>query len=102
MCFLLLCDVSGLCVPAVVRFFLQVQAGAGRTGKWWGHQHFDQDAMKPDMVIFAKGIASGYPIAGTAVLYIVGHHPLCTSDGIVGDEFVCYHRHRPADGTVHC
>lgn len=40
----------------------QVQSGAARTGKWWGHQHFD--GMNPDMVIFAKGIASGYPFAG--------------------------------------
>eukprot|EP00879_Flechtneria_rotunda_P012217 GHRR01012759.1.p1 GENE.GHRR01012759.1~~GHRR01012759.1.p1 ORF type:complete len:411 (+),score=141.78 GHRR01012759.1:1427-2659(+) len=42
----------------------EVQAGAGRTGKWWGHQHFK--GMDPDMVIFAKGIASGYPFAGIA------------------------------------
>jgi hypothetical protein len=44
----------------------QVQSGAGRTGKWWGHQHFD--GMDPDMVIFAKGIASGYPFAGAPML----------------------------------
>lgn len=42
----------------------EVQSGAGRTGKWWGHQHFD--GMDPDMIIFAKGIASGYPFAGIA------------------------------------
>jgi Aminotransferase class-III len=42
----------------------QVQSGAGRTGAWWGHQLLG--AMQPDMIIFAKGIASGYPIAGVA------------------------------------
>lgn len=54
------CSVCACCVCC------QVQAGAGRSGKWWAHQHFDNDGMKPDMVVFAKGIASGYPLAGTA------------------------------------
>lgn len=42
----------------------EVQSGVGRTGKWWGHQHFED--CKPDMLLFAKGIGSGYPIAGLA------------------------------------
>ena len=41
---------------------MQVQAGVGRTGKWWGHQHV-MDA-EPDIMCFAKGIASGFPFAG--------------------------------------
>ena len=46
------------------RLHIQVQAGVGRTGKWWGHQHLmDSD---PDIVTFAKGIASGFPLAGIA------------------------------------
>ncbi len=44
----------------------QVQSGAGRTGTWWGHQQFDAGAAQPDMIVFAKGIASGYPLAGVA------------------------------------
>jgi 4-aminobutyrate aminotransferase len=47
-----------------VLLWLQVQAGVARTGKWWGHQHWPE--MQPDMLIFAKGIASGYPMAGLA------------------------------------
>jgi 4-aminobutyrate aminotransferase-like enzyme len=43
---------------------LQVQSGAGRSGMWWAHVQFDGGAMQPDMVVFAKGIASGYPMAG--------------------------------------
>jgi 4-aminobutyrate aminotransferase-like enzyme len=43
---------------------LQVQSGAGRSGMWWAHGQFDGGAMQPDMVVFAKGIASGYPMAG--------------------------------------
>ena len=43
---------------------MQVQSGVGRTGKWWGHQHLmDAD---PDIMVFAKGIASGFPFAGIA------------------------------------
>ncbi|HZL64143.1 MAG TPA: aminotransferase class III-fold pyridoxal phosphate-dependent enzyme [Thermoleophilia bacterium] len=41
----------------------EIQAGMGRTGKWWGHEHFD---VKPDILTIAKGIASGYPLAAIA------------------------------------
>jgi len=35
----------------------EVVCGLGRTGKWFGYQHFD---IKPDFVTLAKGTASGY------------------------------------------
>jgi len=41
-----------------------VQAGVARTGKWWGHQHVSGEHVEPDIMIFAKGIASGFPFAG--------------------------------------
>ena len=44
----------------------QVQAGMARTGKWWGHQQVAQEDVQPDIMIFAKGIASGFPFAGLA------------------------------------
>ena len=44
----------------------QVQSGIARTGKWWGHQHVVDEAVQPDLMIFAKGIASGFPLAGLA------------------------------------
>lgn len=44
----------------------EVQSGVGRTGEWWGYQCFDEGAMQPDLLVFAKGIASGYPLAGVA------------------------------------
>lgn len=31
---------------------VQVQSGVARTGKWWGHQHFD--GADPDIMLFAK------------------------------------------------
>ncbi len=41
----------------------EVQTGFGRTGRYFGHQHFD---VRPDVVTLAKGIASGFPISGIA------------------------------------
>jgi len=38
----------------------EVQAGNGRTGRYWGHEHFDGE---PDMVVTAKGLASGFPLS---------------------------------------
>ncbi len=37
----------------------EVQCGMGRTGKWWGIEHFD---VEPDIITIAKGIASGMPL----------------------------------------
>jgi 4-aminobutyrate aminotransferase len=38
----------------------EIQSGMGRTGKWWAIQHF---GVEPDVVLSAKGIASGLPLA---------------------------------------
>ena len=35
----------------------EVVCGLGRTGKWFGYQHY---GVKPDLVTMAKGLASGY------------------------------------------
>ncbi len=35
----------------------EVVCGMGRTGEWFGYQHY---GIKPDMVTMAKGVASGY------------------------------------------
>lgn len=39
----------------------EVQSGVGRTGKWWATEH---EEVEPDIVCFAKGIASGLPLGG--------------------------------------
>jgi 4-aminobutyrate aminotransferase len=39
----------------------EIQSGVGRTGKWWAVEH---EAVEPDIVCFAKGIASGLPLGG--------------------------------------
>ena len=37
----------------------EVQTGAGRTGKFWAHQHYN---ITPDIIISAKGMGGGMPI----------------------------------------
>jgi 4-aminobutyrate aminotransferase len=37
----------------------EVQAGMGRTGKWWSIENF---GVEPDIITSAKGIASGMPL----------------------------------------
>jgi 4-aminobutyrate aminotransferase len=40
----------------------EIQAGAGRTGKYFGIQNFD---ITPDIIVMAKGMGSGMPIGCT-------------------------------------
>ncbi len=42
----------------------EVVCGMGRTGKWFGYQHY---GVKPDIVTMAKGVASGYAAISTTV-----------------------------------
>jgi 4-aminobutyrate aminotransferase len=41
----------------------EVQSGFGRTGRWMAHEHWN---LEPDVVVMAKGIASGFPLSGIA------------------------------------
>jgi 4-aminobutyrate aminotransferase len=41
----------------------EVQTGVGRTGRFWGHDHFD---VRPDVLVTAKGLASGFPLSAIA------------------------------------
>ena len=45
----------------IMLIFDEVQSGFGRTGKWFGMDHFD---IAPDIMTAAKGIASGMPLSG--------------------------------------
>ncbi len=48
----------------------EVICGFGRTGRWFGHQHF---GVEPDLAPIAKGLSSGYlPIGGVMVSDRVG------------------------------
>ncbi len=49
-----LCDAKG-----AVMILDEVQTGVGRTGKWFGYQHFD---VEPDIITMAKALGGGVAI----------------------------------------
>ena len=51
-----ICDRHGILLIAD-----EIQSGAGRTGKMWAIDHW---GVKPDILLTAKGIASGMPLGG--------------------------------------
>jgi len=53
-----ICDEHGILLIAD-----EIQSGFGRTGRWFGIEHFDG---APDVVTMAKGLASGLPLSGVA------------------------------------
>lgn len=62
----------------------EVVCGLGRTGKWFGYQHFN---VQPDIVTMAKGVASAYmPISCTVTTEEV------FSDLQVGGDRLAYFR----------
>ena len=52
------CDAHG-----ILLIVDEIQAGYGRTGRFWSHDHFD---VTPDVLITAKGLASGLPLSAVA------------------------------------
>jgi acetylornithine/N-succinyldiaminopimelate aminotransferase len=42
----------------------EITTGMGRTGKWFGFQHYD---IQPDIVALGKGLGNGYPISAVAM-----------------------------------
>jgi putrescine aminotransferase len=55
----------------------EIQAGFGRTGKFWAFEHFE---IVPDMVVCAKGMGGGMPIgafiANKEVMAVFKNNPL--------------------------
>ena len=55
-----LCDEFG-----IVYIADEVMAGFGRTGRWFAFEHFN---IAPDLIVFAKGVNSGYvPLGGVII-----------------------------------
>ena len=62
----------------------EVMTGFGRTGRWFGMQHYGVD---PDLMVFAKGVTSGYlPLSGVMLTHAV-HEVLRTLRGIFPQGF---------------
>jgi 4-aminobutyrate aminotransferase len=50
------CDEHG-----IMLIFDEVQTGFGRTGKYFAQEW---SGVKPDLMVFAKGVANGFPLSG--------------------------------------
>ncbi len=75
------CDAHGILLIAD-----EVQSGFGRTGKWFSFEHF---GVRPDIVIAAKGIASGMPLSGVfAPLELMKNWPPGSHGGTYGGNAV--------------
>ncbi|MCH7490946.1 MAG: aspartate aminotransferase family protein [Gemmatimonadetes bacterium] len=76
----------------------EVQAGFGRTGdKWFGIEHWD---VEPDIMVMAKGIASGFPVGVTMArdeiaeawtaktISTFGGNPVAMAAGLITNEIM--------------
>ncbi|MBM7614864.1 aminotransferase class III-fold pyridoxal phosphate-dependent enzyme [Alkaliphilus hydrothermalis] len=48
----------------------EVTTGFGRTGRWFGFQHYDvfnSESHLPDLIALGKGLGNGYPISGVLI-----------------------------------
>jgi LysW-gamma-L-lysine/LysW-L-ornithine aminotransferase len=83
----------------VVLIFDEVQCGFGRTGKLWGFENSGADA--PDIMVAAKGIGGGFPLAFASVSEEIasalkpgshtstfGGNPLACSAGLAALRFL--------------
>lgn len=67
-----ICDEHG-----ILLIIDEIQSGFGRTGRFFALEHFD---VVPDILVMAKGLASGFPLSGIAApkhlmdRWIVGTH----------------------------
>jgi putrescine aminotransferase len=79
-----ICDTYG-----ILLIVDEVICGFGRTGKWFGIDHFD---IQPDMITMAKGLSSGYvPLGGVG----------CT-DEVIDPIDIFMHVHTYSNHPVAC
>jgi 4-aminobutyrate aminotransferase len=70
----------------ILLVFDEVQSGVGRTGSPFAFQTF---GVRPDVVLFAKGIASGFPLGGLiAPRHIMELWPTATHGSTFGGNLV--------------
>lgn len=70
----------------------EVQAGYGRTGKFFAFQHHD---IQPDIISMAKGMGNGFPIGGILI-----HPEIPAKHGMLGTTFGGNHLACAAGSTV--
>jgi len=96
-------EVRRICEERDILFVAdEVICGFGRLGAWFGSQHFD---LRPDMIVMAKGLSSGYlPIGGVGLSneiydgvsqmgefahgYTYSGHPVCAAAAVANLEIM--------------
>lgn len=65
----------------------EIQSGVGRTGKWFAFEHYD---IVPDIVLMAKGLASGMPLGALiATEDIMNWEPGAQGSTFAGNPVCC-------------
>jgi 4-aminobutyrate aminotransferase len=64
----------------------EVQAGMGRTGRWWAIEHY---GVVPDILCSAKGLGSGIPIGATIFPRSMDFEPGAHSNTFGGNLLAC-------------
>jgi acetylornithine/N-succinyldiaminopimelate aminotransferase len=73
-------EIARLCKQnGVILIADEVQAGFGRSGKFFGFQHHD---IQPDIISIAKGMGNGFPVGGILI-----HEDIKASYGLLGTTF---------------
>jgi 4-aminobutyrate aminotransferase len=65
----------------------EIQSGAGRTGKWFAFEHFDNAV--PDIVLMAKGLASGMPLGAVIAPTSIMDWPPGSQGSTFGGNPIC-------------
>lgn len=76
-----ICDAHG-----ILLVFDEVQSGMGRTGRMFAHQHFD---VRPDVMVLAKGLASGMPLGAMMARKELMSWPAGSHGSTCGGNPVC-------------
>jgi acetylornithine/succinyldiaminopimelate/putrescine aminotransferase len=73
-----------------ILIFDEIQSGFGRTGKFFGYQHYN---INPDIILMAKGMGGGLPIgafaASKALMSDLSHDPLLGHLTTFGGNALC-------------
>jgi 4-aminobutyrate aminotransferase len=76
-----LCDKHGILLVCD-----EIQTGVGRTGKWFAYEHF---GITPDIVLMAKGLASGMPLGAVLTRGDIMNWPPGAQGSTFGGNPVC-------------
>jgi 4-aminobutyrate aminotransferase len=76
-----LCDKHGILLVSD-----EIQSGTGRTGKWFAFEHFN---IIPDIIVMAKGLASGMPLGAVIARADVMDWPADSHRSTFGGNPVC-------------